>query len=89
MGGGEQSGPTGVKHRGDYAGLGRRWDHRAAAPLRPELFGDGLSEPPFDLPAETQEQHGQGWDHYMERLVIAGEGRDPGPDPWVSSGEMK
>ena len=43
----------------------------------------------FDLPVETQEQHGQGWDHYMERLVIAGEGRDPGPDPWVGPGEMK
>ena len=43
----------------------------------------------FDLPAETQEQHGQGWDHYMERLAIAGAGGDPGPDPWAGSGEMK
>ena len=42
----------------------------------------------FDLPTETQEQHGQGWDHYMKRLAIAGARGDPGPDPWVGSGDM-
>ena len=42
----------------------------------------------FDLPTEAQELHGQGWDHYMERLAIAGAGGDPGPDPKVGSDDM-
>ena len=28
-----------------------------------------------------------GWDHYLERLLIAARGDDAGPDPWLS-GEM-
>ena len=41
-----------------------------------------------DLPTEASaESHGHGWDHYLERLVIAARGGDPGPDPWVS-GDM-
>jgi uncharacterized protein YndB with AHSA1/START domain len=35
-----------------------------------------------DLPAEEQEKHGHGWDHYLSRLAAAVEGRDPGPDPF-------
>ena len=38
-----------------------------------------------DLPStEAAESHGRGWDHYLERLVIAAAGGDPGPDPWVT-----
>jgi uncharacterized protein YndB with AHSA1/START domain len=37
--------------------------------------------------AEAAEQHAHGWDHYLERLVIAAPGGDPGPDPWLS-GDM-
>ena len=33
------------------------------------------------LPADEREKHAEGWVHYMKRLVEAGEGRDPGPDP--------
>ena len=33
------------------------------------------------------ESHAHGWDHYLERLVIAASGGDAGPDPWVA-GEM-
>jgi len=41
-----------------------------------------------DLPsAEAAESHGHGWDHYLERLVIAAPGGDPGADPWLS-GQM-
>jgi uncharacterized protein YndB with AHSA1/START domain len=41
-----------------------------------------------DLPsAEATESHAHGWDHYLERLVAAATGGDPGPDPWLS-GEM-
>ena len=37
-----------------------------------------------DLPsAEAAASHGTGWDHYLERLVIAVVGGDPGRDPWL------
>ena len=36
---------------------------------------------------EAAQSHGHGWDHYLERLVIAAAGGDAGPDPWVA-GEM-
>lgn len=35
-----------------------------------------------DLPEESREAHSHGWDHYMERLVTAAGGGDPGDDPW-------
>ncbi len=38
-----------------------------------------------DLPEESRESHGHGWDHYLERLQIAGAGGDPGKDPWSES----
>ncbi len=34
--------------------------------------------------AETVTSHGQGWDHYLGRLKVAGGGGDPGPDPWLA-----
>ena len=33
------------------------------------------------LPADERARHGHGWQGYVDRLVIAAEGRDPGPDP--------
>jgi uncharacterized protein YndB with AHSA1/START domain len=37
-----------------------------------------------DLPDEVaREQHGVGWTHYLERLVVAAAGGDPGRDPWL------
>ena len=36
----------------------------------------------FGLDAEGRASHAEGWGHYLDRLVIAGAGRDPGPDPW-------
>lgn len=36
------------------------------------------------LPSEARKQHGEGWEHYLRRLVEIGEGRDPGPDPMVT-----
>jgi uncharacterized protein YndB with AHSA1/START domain len=35
---------------------------------------------------EARRLHAQGWDHYLPRLILAAEGRDPGPDPNVASG---
>jgi uncharacterized protein YndB with AHSA1/START domain len=37
-----------------------------------------------DLPAEELPRHGVGWGHFLERLVIAGSGGEPGPDPWAT-----
>jgi uncharacterized protein YndB with AHSA1/START domain len=36
------------------------------------------------LPQAEAEQHAIGWAHFLERLVVAGAGGDPGPDPWAS-----
>jgi uncharacterized protein YndB with AHSA1/START domain len=39
-----------------------------------------------DLPDEgAVERHAHGWDHYLERLVVAASGGDAGPDPWIES----
>ena len=35
------------------------------------------------LPAPAREQHAMGWQHYLGRLVKAGAGIDPGPDPFA------
>jgi uncharacterized protein YndB with AHSA1/START domain len=35
----------------------------------------------LDLPEQSREIHGQGWDHYLGRLAKASAGEDPGPDP--------
>lgn len=47
--------------------------------------GDGTTLR-FRHELETQkaaESHAQGWDHYLQRLVIAARGDDPGVDPWI------
>ena len=38
-----------------------------------------------DLPAGDT-GHSDGWDHYLERLVIRANGDDPGVDPWTQAG---
>lgn len=37
------------------------------------------------LAPEQRDSHAVGWVHYLERLSIAAEGRDPGPDPWLTT----
>ncbi|MET0883641.1 MAG: SRPBCC family protein [Acidimicrobiales bacterium] len=34
----------------------------------------------YDLPEDAVELHAHGWNHYVDRLVVAGCGGDPGPD---------
>jgi uncharacterized protein YndB with AHSA1/START domain len=34
------------------------------------------------LPADQIEPHTKGWEHYLSRLIVAGEGGDPGEDIW-------
>ncbi len=36
-----------------------------------------------DLPQDQRQPHSEGWAHYIERLVTAAGGGDPGPDPWI------
>ncbi len=39
-----------------------------------------------DLPSTAAaESHAVGWDHYLDRLVVAAGGVDPGPDPWLEN----
>lgn len=33
------------------------------------------------VPGEAA-KHAMGWPHFIERLVVAARGEDPGPDPW-------
>jgi uncharacterized protein YndB with AHSA1/START domain len=35
------------------------------------------------LPDDAVDSHGQGWTHYLDRLVIVAAGGDPGADPWI------
>ncbi len=37
------------------------------------------------LPAPEDRQHRLGWPHFLDRLVIAAAGGDPGPDPWAAT----
>jgi uncharacterized protein YndB with AHSA1/START domain len=56
--------------------------------LTPDGDGTTLRFSHRGLPnAEASQSHAHGWDHYLERLVTAAGGRDPGADPWVS-GDM-
>jgi len=36
------------------------------------------------LPPDQLGQHGIGWGHFLDRLIIAAAGGDPGPDPWAT-----
>jgi uncharacterized protein YndB with AHSA1/START domain len=35
------------------------------------------------VPDEVRSGSSEGWDHYLQRLAVAAEGGDPGPDPWI------
>ena len=51
--------------------------------LVPKGAGTTLRLTHRDLPGgASAEQHGHGWDHYLERLAVASAGGDPGRDPW-------
>jgi uncharacterized protein YndB with AHSA1/START domain len=53
--------------------------------LVPDGDGTLLQLTHRDLPnAEACESHAQGWDHFLERLVIVAPGGDAGPDPWAA-----
>ena len=35
------------------------------------------------IPGPNRDASAAGWAHYLERLVLAASGREPGPDPWA------
>jgi len=37
------------------------------------------------LPGGPEDQHGEGWDHYLGRLAVAAAAGDAGADPWIRS----
>ena len=43
----------------------------------------------YGLTPEQAESHTEGWVHYLDRLAVAGVGKDPGPDPIAESKEME
>ena len=56
--------------------------------LEPAGDGTHLRFVHRDLPgADATASHAHGWDHYLDRLVAAATGADPGRDPW-RDGEM-
>lgn len=51
--------------------------------LTPEGNGTRVRLVHRDLPTdESRAHHRDGWEHYLERLVTAARGGDPGTDPW-------
>jgi uncharacterized protein YndB with AHSA1/START domain len=38
-----------------------------------------------NLPPDEVPRHGDGWSHFLSRLVVRAAGGDPGPDSWASA----
>ncbi len=52
--------------------------------LTPHHGGTTVTIVHAGLPAPEDRQHRLGWPHFLERLVIAAAGANPGPDPWAA-----
>ena len=53
-----------------------------AIDIEPDGEGTHLTLTHSGLPDEAAYvQHGEGWTHFLGRLVLVGAGKDPGPDP--------
>lgn len=53
--------------------------------LTPSDGGTTVTVVHAGLPAPEARQHRLGWVHFLERLVTAADGNDPGPDPWAAA----
>jgi uncharacterized protein YndB with AHSA1/START domain len=53
--------------------------------LTPEQDGTTVRIVHSGLPEAEARQHAIGWEHFLERLVTAGAGGNPGPDPWATA----
>jgi uncharacterized protein YndB with AHSA1/START domain len=54
---------------------------RVEIELTPDGDGTLVRLRHLDLPAQSRDVHGQGWDLYLGRLARVAAGEDPGPDP--------
>ena len=54
---------------------------RVEVSLEPDGDGTLVRLRHLDLPEESREIHGQGWDLYLGRLAVVAAGGDPGPEP--------
>jgi uncharacterized protein YndB with AHSA1/START domain len=70
------------------------WDGSDAVPpgsstvdvvLTPEGDSTLVSVHQSGLSEEQATRHDDGWRHYLERLLVAAAGGDPGRDPWLDS----
>ena len=52
--------------------------------LEPDGGGTLLRLVHRDLPEPSRPQHDIGWEHFLDRLLLAAAGDDPGPDPWAA-----
>ena len=55
--------------------------------LVPTRTGTRLTLTHSGLVEEAARKHAIGWPHFLVRLAVASEGRDPGKDPWSPGGE--
>jgi uncharacterized protein YndB with AHSA1/START domain len=53
--------------------------------LTPHDRGTTVTVVHTGLPEPEASQHHLGWAHFLERLVTAAGGGDPGPDPWAAA----
>jgi uncharacterized protein YndB with AHSA1/START domain len=54
--------------------------------LAPENGGTRLRFVHRDLPSsDAADSHATGWNHYLDRLLVAAAGGEPGPDPWLTA----
>lgn len=52
--------------------------------LTPDADGTTVRVEHRDLPDSEAPQHALGWPHFLDRLVTAGAGGKPVPDPWAA-----
>jgi uncharacterized protein YndB with AHSA1/START domain len=53
--------------------------------LAPDGDGTVLRIRHQGLTGEQRTGHAEGWNHYLDRLVVSAAGGDPGPDSWVET----
>lgn len=52
--------------------------------LTPDREGTTVRIDQHGLPEPEAPQHAIGWSHFLDRLIVAAAGGDPGADPWAT-----
>jgi uncharacterized protein YndB with AHSA1/START domain len=61
---------------------------RGSSTVEVDLLPDGeatIVRLTHTVPAELNDFHNMGWEHYLDRLATAAAGGDPGPDPFIDA----